>query len=173
MILSTRASKKSTENVFVLLLILSIDAQQNTIHSLDPLGNGRPLGVQQMPPAVLHTTVPIVQRIRRLVRALRQQLLDAHIVRRIIVRTEAHPLQDKVHDRMADRLRKEAGLLLVEAANEKRAAVQPIALDRTHSHPTLTDNYDSARTRASADTPPSGTRSHPDRQSQTVARKSP
>lgn len=92
-------------------------------HSLDPLGDGRPFGEQQMPVAVLHATVAVVQRIRSLVRALGQQLLDAHIVRGVIVGAEAHPLEYKVHDRMADGLRKEAGLLLVEAAGENEARV--------------------------------------------------
>lgn len=57
-----------------------------------------------------------MQRIRRLVDALRQQLLDAHIVRGVVVLAEAHALQNEMHHRMAGGLCEKAGLLFVESA---------------------------------------------------------
>lgn len=84
-------------------------------HSLDPLGQRCPLGVQQISLTSGDATVAVVQRIGRLVHALGQQLVDAHIVGRFVVLAEAHPLQNEVNDGMADALREEAGLLLVEA----------------------------------------------------------
>lgn len=83
-------------------------------HSLDPLGHRGPFGEQQMALALRYVTVAVVQRIGRLVDALGQQLLDANVVGRVVVVAEAFALEDKVHDRVADGLAEEAGLLFVE-----------------------------------------------------------